>query len=91
VLCTLETCNSFQLVPGDQRPRFISRPRQQRVHYYYFHNRQLGLNHVRLQTWAPFTLQIYVNGHEWLAEQLVRLKLGFVQQKVADGKTAVKK
>jgi hypothetical protein len=25
----------------------------------------LGLIHVRLQTWAPFTCQIYVNGHDF--------------------------
>jgi len=80
ILCTLETCNSFQLVPGEKRPRFISRPRQQRVLYYYFLDPRLGLIHVRLQTWAPFTLQVYVNGHDYLAQQLVRLGLGFVQQ-----------
>jgi len=80
ILCTQETCNSFQLVPGDQRPRVISRPRAQRVLYYYFLDPQLGLIHVRLQTWAPFTLQVYVNGHDWLAQQMVRLGLGFVQK-----------
>jgi hypothetical protein len=80
ILCTQETCNSFQLVPGAKRPQFISRPRQQRVLYYYFLDPQLGLIHVRLQTWAPFTLQVYVNGHDWLAQQLVRLGLGFVQK-----------
>jgi hypothetical protein len=80
ILCTQETCNSFQLVPGPQRPRFVSRPRQQRVLYYYFLDPQLGLIHVRLQTWAPFTLQVYANGHDWLAQQLVRLGAGFVQQ-----------
>jgi hypothetical protein len=80
ILCTLETCNAFQLVPGEQRPRFVSKPRQQRVLYYYFLDPQLGLIHVRLQTWAPFTLQVYVNGHDWLAQQLVRLQVGFVQQ-----------
>jgi len=36
VLCTQETCPSFALVPGLDRPQFISRPRQQRVLYYYF-------------------------------------------------------
>lgn len=80
ILCTQETCNSFQLVPGEKRPRFISRPRQQRVLYYYFLDPQLGLIHVRLQTWAPFTLQVYVNGHDWLAQQMARLGLGFVLQ-----------
>lgn len=80
ILCTQETCPSFQLVPGDKRPRVISRPRVQRVLYYYFLDPQLGLIHVRLQTWAPFTLQVYVNGHDWLAQQMVRLGLGFVQK-----------
>jgi hypothetical protein len=80
VLCTLETCPSFALVPGPERPQFVSRPRQQRVLYYYFLDPQFGLIHVRLQTWLPFTIQVYVNGHEWLAQQLVQKKLGFVQQ-----------
>jgi hypothetical protein len=80
ILCTLETCNSFALVRGPQRPQFVSRPRQQRVLYYYFLDPQFGLIHVRLQTWLPFTVQVYVNGHEWLAQQMVQKKLGFVQQ-----------
>src|ERR1700761_5966707 len=66
VLCTLETCNSFALVPDTKRPRFVSKPRQQRVLYWYFLDPDLGLIHVRLQTWAPYTLQFYVNGQDWL-------------------------
>jgi hypothetical protein len=80
ILCTQETCPSFALVPGPERPWFVSRPRQQRVLYYYFLDPQFGLIHVRLQTWLPFTVQVYVNGHEWLAQQMVQKKLGFVQQ-----------
>ena len=68
------------LVPGPKRPQFVSRPRQQRVLYYYFLDPQFGLIHVRLQTWLPFTVQVYVNGHEWLAQQMVQKKVGFVQQ-----------
>jgi hypothetical protein len=80
ILCTLETCSSFALIPGPDRPRFVSRPRQQRVLYYYFLDPQFGLIHIRLQTWLPLTVQVYVNGHEWLAQQMVQKKLGFVQQ-----------
>jgi len=36
--------------------------------------------HVRLQTWAPYTMQICVNGHDWLAQQMARLQMGFVLQ-----------
>ncbi len=80
ILCTQETCPSFALVPGPKRPQFVSRNRQQRVPYYYFLDPQFGLIHVRLQTWLPFTVQVYVNGHERLAQPKVQKKLGFVQQ-----------
>src|SRR6476661_4963576 len=80
ILCTQETCPTFALVKGPKRPEFVSRQRQQRVLYYYFLDPQFGLIHVRLQTWLPFTVQVYVNGHEWLAQQMVQKKLGFVQQ-----------
>jgi hypothetical protein len=80
ILCTLETGPSFKLVPGPKRPQFVNAPRQQRVLYYYFLDPHFGLIHVRLQTWLPFTVQVYVNGHEWLAQQMVHKQLGFVQQ-----------
>ena len=83
ILCTLETCPSFALIPGPDRPQFVSRSRQQPVLYYYFLDPQFGMIHVRLQTWLPFTVQVYVNGHEWLAQQMVRKQLGFVQQQNA--------
>ena len=79
-LCTLETCPSLTLVPRPQRPLFVSRSRQQRVLYYYFLDRAFGLVHVRLQTWLPFTVQVYVNGHGWLARPMVHRKPGFVRQ-----------
>jgi hypothetical protein len=28
--------------------------------------------HVRLQSWFPFSVQIYINGHEWLARKMDR-------------------
>jgi hypothetical protein len=38
--------------------------------YYYFMDRDLGLLHVRVQTWFPLQVQVYLNGHEWLARKL---------------------
>jgi len=32
-----------------------------------------------VQTWFPFTTQVYVNGHDWLARQLHEAGVGFVQ------------
>jgi len=80
ILCTQETGPSFKLVTGPGRPQFVNAPRQQRVLYYYFLDPQFGLIHVRLQTWLPFPIQVYVNGHEWLAQNMAQQHLGFVQQ-----------
>jgi hypothetical protein len=80
VLCVQETCPTFKLMYGDGRPRLAWTRRPQRVLYYYYNDPDFGLMHVRIQTWFPLTIQVYVNGHDWLARQLHAQKIGFVQQ-----------
>jgi hypothetical protein len=79
VLCCKEHCRTVKLLGGRGRPRLAFRPRPQRVLYFYFLDVQFGLMYVRLQTLFPFTAQIYVNGHEWLACQMTNKRIGFVQ------------
>src|SRR3954447_20906611 len=79
VLCCQETCRTVKLRYGDGRPRLVFTRRPQRVLYFYFLDPQFGLRHVRVQTWFPFTTQVYVNGHDWLARQLHDAGIGFVQ------------
>lgn len=51
------------------------------LHYYiYFIDEYLGLCYLRVPTWAPFRLQFYFNGHNWLASQLRQKKIGFELQ-----------
>ena len=45
--------------------------------YFYYADRDFGLMHIRLQTWFPFTVQVCVNGREWLVQQLTRAGVGF--------------
>jgi hypothetical protein len=33
-------------------------------------DRDFGLIHVRVQAWFPLQIQVYLNGHEWLARKL---------------------
>jgi hypothetical protein len=79
VLCVMETCRTVKLIHGQGRPRLVFARRPQRVLYYYFLDPDFGLIHLRLQSWFPFTLQVYVNGHDWLARQLHQQEIGFVQ------------
>ena len=48
-------------------------------HYWYFMDPEFGFCHVRLQSWLPFSIQIYVNGREWLARQLDAKGVGYVR------------
>lgn len=79
ILCVMEACPTFKLAPGKDRPGFVVRKVPQRVLYYSFVDKDLGLIHVRLQTWAPFTCQVYANGHEFVARQLKKQGFGFEQ------------
>ena len=45
--------------------------------YFYYNDRELGLMHVRFQTWFPFTIQIYINGKEYLKKQLAKENITF--------------
>jgi hypothetical protein len=80
ILQVMETCRTVKLRHGQGRPRLAFARRPQRVLYYYFLDPEFGLMYVRLQTWFPFTIQVYVNGHDWLARQMQQRRLGFVQQ-----------
>lgn len=87
VLCVQETCRTVKLRYGKDRPRLEFAYRPQRVLYYYYLDPNFGRRpslrlcaRVRIQTWFPFTIQVYVNGHDWLARQMTKQKLGFVQR-----------
>ena len=79
VLCCQETARTVKLRYGDGRPRLVFTNRPQRILYFYFLDPAFGLRHVRVQTWFPFTTQVCLNGHDWLARQLHQAGIGFVQ------------
>ena len=45
--------------------------------YFYFMDPAFSLIHVKLQTWFPLQIQVYVNGHEWLARKLQQNKIRY--------------
>jgi hypothetical protein len=48
--------------------------------YHYFQDRELGLLHVRLQTWFPLTMHVCLNGREWLARRMNKAGLLYEQR-----------
>jgi hypothetical protein len=70
VLSAVEACQSFKLAYGKGRPKLVNAPRKCLCLYFYFIDREFGFMHVRIPTWFPFTIQIYLNGHDWLARKM---------------------
>jgi hypothetical protein len=72
VFRALEPCMTFG-VRGNGKTRRLEvtrRPSKCLSYYFYYVDRELGFMHVRLQSWFPFPIQVYVNGREYLYKQL---------------------
>jgi len=81
VFSTLEPCLTFQgkFSRIFNRPELVHRRRKCLHLYFYFIDPEFGLMHLRLQTWFPFQIQVYVNGREWLSRVLDRHRIGYVR------------
>ena len=79
VFSVMEGCVSYR--PWHDKATGITTLRMRKgqcLHYYfYFIDADVGLCHVRVPTWVPFPLQLYFNGHNWLANRLRSKGIGF--------------
>lgn len=76
---TVEPCMSFEYhLSEDPTQRGLKLTERKCLHIYrYFLDPTFGLIGTRLQTWFPFSIQIWLNGREWLGAQLRRSKIDF--------------
>jgi hypothetical protein len=72
IFSAMETCSTFAPWHDKKTGKTsLRRDSGKCIHYYfYFLDPELGLCYVRVPTWAPFRLQVYFNGHNWLAHRL---------------------
>lgn len=79
IFSAMEACSSYQPWHNKSTHRTFLKPSSAKcLHYYfYFIDEQFGLCYVRVPTWAPFRLQVYFNGHSWLARQLLQADIPF--------------
>ena len=79
IFSATETCSSYRPWHDKASGKTFFKPVSGKcLHYYfYFIDAQFGLCYVRVPTWAPFRLQVYFNGHGWLARQLTQAGIGF--------------
>lgn len=82
VLTCVEPCKSFS-IRRDQKSKhllLVSETRKCLHIYFYYVDREFGLMHIRIQTWLPFTIQVCINGREWLARQMDREGIRYEQR-----------
>jgi len=79
VISVMETCATYQPWHDKASGRTFLRPDTTKCLHYYFYwmDRELGLIYVRVPTYCPFRLQVYCNGHSWLARRLEREGIDF--------------
>ena len=71
VLSCVEPCRTYNIHRDRVREQIHPVARERKcLHLYSFFDRAFGFMHVRVQTWLPLTIDVYVNGREWLARRL---------------------
>jgi len=68
----VESCHTFKSTFNAEAAYPILRHEQSKCKhlYYYFDDPIYGFMSIRLQTWAPYEIQIALNGREWLRRSL---------------------
>ena len=79
IFSAMEPCSTYKPWHNKQRGKTYLLPDDGKcLHYYfYFIDDELGLCYVRVPTWLPCRLQVYFNGHNWLASLLRKRKIEF--------------
>lgn len=79
ILSAMESCNTYRPWHDKKSGKtFLKGSQSKCLHYYfYFIDPYLGYGYIRVPTWCPFKLQVYVNGHNILASELHRQGIGY--------------
>lgn len=62
-LSAVEICNTMTVKPNKetQKLEVTSRPTKCKYYYFYYNNDEFGLMYLKIQTWFPYNVQIYIN------------------------------
>jgi hypothetical protein len=68
----VESCNTFKAAYDKEKgfPQIRHKKSRCKHLYFYYDHEDYGFMSIRLQTWAPYELQVAMNGREWLRRLL---------------------
>jgi hypothetical protein len=82
VLTSVEPCRSFEIYRNRETKHLQLQPRIRKCLflYHYLVHPVFGFLNARIQTWFPFSMQICLNGREWLARQMDQTGIAYARQ-----------
>ena len=82
LLSCVEPCLSFRVRADHQSKmlRLVMQSAKCTHLYHYYQHPQIGLMHIRVQTWFPFSVDVCLNGRQWLACQMDQAGIGYQQR-----------
>ena len=68
----VELCKTMTVKPNRESKKLeiISKPTKCKHYYLYFNDEEFGWMFLKIQTWFPYNVQIYINGREYLSKLL---------------------
>lgn len=75
----VEVCNTMTVVPNRNTHKLevTSRPTKCKHYYFYFNDDYFGWMFLKIQTWFPYNVQIYINGRECLSKALDKHSIAY--------------
>ena len=82
VLTCVEPCRSFEIYRNRETKHLELQPRLRKCLFLYHYSVHpvFGFLNARIQTWFPFSIQICMNGREWLAQQMDTVGLAYARE-----------
>jgi len=67
ILSVVEYCQTLQPIKNREgKLELRTVDRKCKYYYFYYLDKHFGFMHVKLQTWFPFLIQVYINGREMM-------------------------
>ncbi len=78
VLKTLESCRTAKVYGSDEGKLVVKSSNTKCLHYYlYYLDKAYGFMFVKIQTWFPFNIQVYINGRELMKSVLDKNNISY--------------
>jgi hypothetical protein len=82
ILTSVEPCQTYEVFRNREEKKVELQPRIRKCLflYHYWIDAVFGFINARIQSWFPFSIQVCLNGREWLARQMDRKGLNYQRQ-----------